>query len=198
MNKSAILFITAITAISLAGCRQTSIEVNQETANTNANSKTVSSVMANSDANLVNNAPENTQQVDHPTAIEVATNKVGKFVRTGKPGIETEEMKNAVKKGQYIPGPESSLISGDMNKQGQPVQTRKFTKDQTLDKVEIIALGETERKILVHLRNGKVLPLEQGKITDPMTASSYDLLKAVGIEPKVTPKTNNAKKEDQK
>ena len=192
MNKLAILFITAITALSLTSCWGTEIET--ETANANLNPNANSTVTANVSANEINNPNENTQSVKQTQLTEAQTNKIGNHVRTGEPGVDSKEMKKAEKNRQYIPAPENSLISNEMNNQGQPVQTRKFSGNPTLDKIEVIALGEKERKQLVYLKSGKVLPLEQGKISDPMTASSYDLLKAVGIGAKVPAQSSDEKK----
>ena len=193
MNKLIILFITAIIAVSLAGCWSATTETNTENANANADEKTVAdfSKETNVSVNVGNNSTGNTQTEDLPPTLQVQTNKVGNHIRTGKPGIDPPGMKNAEK--QYNTGLESSLISTEMNKDGNPVETRKFSNNPQLDKIEVTALGEKERKILVYLKNGKVLPLQQGKLTNPMVATSYEILKSVGIEVKAAPPTGNEK-----
>lgn len=198
MNKLVILFITAITALSLTGCWGTATETNTETADANLNPDANLSATTNIDVNVVNNPPENTQTTNQPPIIEVQTNKVGNHVRTGEPGVDSPEMKKAEKMRQYKLGPENSFISGEMNDKGEPVQTRQFGNHPTIKKVEVITYSETEKKMLVYLKNGKVLPLEPGKVTNPMTASSYDLLKAVGVEVKTPAQTTDDKKEEQK
>lgn len=204
MNKSVILFIIAVTTFSLTGCWGTTTETATNTDTETAAAKTEFNPNANmSDSgnvnvNSINNLPENSEQTNQQPLIQFQTNKVGNHIRTGKPGVDSPQMKQAEKNKDFIKGAENSLISGEMNNKGEPVQTRQFQSHPTLDKVEIITNSETDKKILVHLKNGKVLPLAPNKITNPMTASSYDLLKAVGIEVKSPPPSAEDKKEEQR
>lgn len=202
MNKLVILFVTAVTAITLTGCwsatTETNSETNAETANANLTPDANYPETANFDVNVVNNPPEGTQNVEQKPLMEVQTNKVGNHVRTGKPGIDPPGMKEAEKRQQYKLGNESSLISNVMNKEGHPVQTRKFGGNPQIDKVEIISIDAKQRKILVYLKNGKTLQMAEGKLADPMTASSYQILKAVDVEVIPAPMINTKKKEAQK
>lgn len=198
MNKIVILFITAVTALLLTGCWAAATETDTETANANLNPDANLSATTNIDVNVVNNPPENTQEVSQKPMIEVQTNKVGNHIRTGEPGVDSPEMKKGESVRQYKLGPENSFISGEMNDKGEPVQTRQFGNNPTIKKVEVITYSETQKKMLVYLKNGKVLPLEPGKVTDPMTASSYEILKAIGVEVKSPPPTANDKKEEQR
>lgn len=195
MNKIIILFVTATTVLLLTGCWATATET--ETANSNLNPNSNLSATTNTDAGVLNNSPENTQNINQKPIIDISGNKVGNHIRTGEPGVDSPEMKKAEQNKEYIKGPENSLISGEMNDKGEPVQTRRFKNHQTLDKVEIITYSETKKKIIVYLKNGKKLPLEPDRITNPMTASSFDLLKAVGVEAKTSPQTTGEKKKEQ-
>jgi hypothetical protein len=197
MNKSVILFITAIIAFSLTGCWGTTTETNTETANANLQPDANAVSLKNVDINTVNN-PQNTVNTNQQPMLEVQTNKVGNHIRTGEPGVDTEEFKKAETTRRFKLGPENSLISGEMNKDGNPVQRRKFSSHQMLDKVEVITYSADLQKQFVYLKDGKVLQIEPGKISNPMTASSYELLKAVGVELQTSPPTGNEKKDDQK
>lgn len=199
MNKLIILFITAIIAFSLTGCWGTATEtVNTETANANKKPDANLQTMGNYDINTAGNSPEttqvNTQEGNQNPGIQIQTNKVGNHVRSGVPGEDTEAMKRAAKNGQFLPAPENSFISNEMNKAGNPVQTRKFNGHPTIDRVEIITFGEKNNKRLLYLKDGKVLPLEEGNTINPMTASSYQLLTAVGIEVKSPPSESKKEK----
>lgn len=194
MNKSVILLITAVTAISLTGCWGTATETDSETANSAIIAQGNLSETTNIDVNVVNNPPENAQNIEPQPMVEIQTNKVGNHVRTGDPGEDPTGMKEAEKRRQYKLAAESSLISNEMNKDGNPVQTRQFGNNPILKKVEIISFSEKERKILVYLKDGKVLPMTQGKLPDPMVATSYQILKAVGVEPPAPPPTMSVEK----
>lgn len=194
MNRPIILFITAAIAVCLTACWGTVTEnVNTEIANSNKSVADLVNASANAEA--VNNSPSNPQNTNRPTTLDVQSNKVGKHVKSGKPGIDLPEMKKAENIGQTVPAPENSVVSNEMNIQGNPVQTRKFNDNPTIDKLEVITFGEKQTKQLLYLKNGRVLEIANGAVANPIQASSYTLLKAVGIELKNPETPNNIKKQ---
>lgn len=197
MNKSVILFITAIIALSLTGCWGTATETNTETTNANLQPDANAVSLQNVDINTVNDPPANAETTNKSPMLEIQSNKVGNHIRSGEPGVDSEEFKKAEKTRRFKLGPENSLISGEMNKDGNPVQRRKFSNNQLIDKIEVITYSADEQKQFLYLKDGKVLQIEP-KISNPMNASTYQLLQAVGIEQKTAPQTGNEKKEDQK
>lgn len=90
------------------------------------------------------------------------------------------------------PAPDDSEVSMEMNKAGQPVQTRIFKNHPVLLKVEKIYLGPKETKYTVHLKNGRVLPLEEGKLSDFLIAPPQDILAAVGVKNQASPADRDA------
>lgn len=199
MNKLVVLFITAMIALCLTACWGTPTEtVNTETKTENVNSNNTVADFANTGTNTnnaVNNSSANTQNTNIPAMFDVQSNKAGRQVKSGVPGKDMPEMKEAENNKQTIPAPENSVVSNEMNKQGNPVQTRKFNGNPAIDKLEVITLGEKQTKQLLYLKNGKVLEIPNGAVENPMFASSYTLLKAVGIDVKTPEQPNTPKKQ---
>lgn len=196
-NTIVLLFTTLILAL-LGGCGQAPETANVETPNLNlpANTDFSGNILTNVDPNVVNDPPASSGNENIAPFPEIQSNKVGNHVRTGEPGVDSDGIKQAQQNKQMLLGADNSFITGEMNKQGQPVQARTFVNHPLLAKVEVIALGENEKKQLVHLKDGRVLPLSEEKIKKPMAASSYDLLKAVGVE--YTAPAGTEKKEEPK
>lgn len=198
MKKPSTLFITAILTLFLTGCWGTATETNTETANANLTPDANAVSLQNVDINTVNDPSANVDPNAENPMLDIQTNKVGNHIKSGEPGVDTEEMKKAENTRRFKLAPENSLIYGEMNKDGNPVQIRKFSSHPTLERVEIIAYSADDRKQFVHLKDGKVLQIEPGKIVNPMTASTFELLKAVGIEVKTAPLTDEEKKKQEK
>ncbi len=75
------------------------------------------------------------------------------------------------------------------------VETRKFLEHPQLDKLERIIDGK-DIIFKIYLKNGKTFNLAQEKLKDYKTASAYDILKAVGVDPMKTDKPGGKTKED--
>lgn len=94
--------------------------------------------------------------------------------------------------------PDNSEISATMNSQNIPVETRIFKNNPMLAKVEKILTDVKNPEIKVYLKNGKVVDLPAGKISDTATASASDILTAAGVTPKSAPSKNLTKTEIEK
>ncbi len=79
--------------------------------------------------------------------------------------------------------PDNSEISTEMNKEGQPIETRVFNNNALLAKVERIYVSLDNPTIKIYLKNGKIVDLRQGKLDNILTASADEILKAAGITP---------------
>ena len=77
------------------------------------------------------------------------------------------------------PAPDNSEVSSVLT--NNLVQTRTFKNNPQLLKVEITTIvAENNRKVVkVYLKNGKVKELPEGKISDPLTETADNILKAV-------------------
>ncbi|MGI8639835.1 MAG: hypothetical protein ACR2MG_07760 [Pyrinomonadaceae bacterium] len=91
------------------------------------------------------------------------------------------------------PAPDNSEISTEMNKQGQPIETRTFKSNALLAKVERIYITLDNPTVKVYLKNGKIIDLPKGRIDNIFDASANEILKAVGIAP---PNENPPSKEN--
>lgn len=200
MNKSVILFISAIIALTLTGCwsAANTETANSETTNviTNADPRMTadSNIQINTDPSVVNDPPSNAVNSDKPMMSEIQSNKVGNHIRSGEPGIDPKDFKDALKNRITSPAPENSVVWGEMNKDGNAVQTRKFAKNPTIDKIEIITLGSNQKKQLLYLKSGKIIEIAEDKNVDLINGSSYQIFQAAGIEVKSAPQTTNEKK----
>jgi len=87
--------------------------------------------------------------------------------------------------------PDNSEISSTMNNQGIPIEIRTFKNNPMLAKVEKVFTDLKNPQIKVYLKNGKVVDLPSGKISNSSTASANEILTAVGV----ISKTASEKKE---
>ncbi len=81
------------------------------------------------------------------------------------------------------PAPDNSEITTEMNKQGQPIETRTFKSNPLLAKVERIYTTLDNPTVRVYLKDGKVINLPKGKIDNIFSASAQEILNAVGAAP---------------
>ncbi len=86
------------------------------------------------------------------------------------------------------PAPDNSEISSTMNN-NVPTEIRTFKNNPMLIKMEKIFVDVKKPQIKVYLKNGKVVNVPPGKISNSATASADEILSAAGIAPKpATPK----------
>ncbi len=77
--------------------------------------------------------------------------------------------------------PDNSEISTEMNKQGQPIETRTFKDHPSLVKVVRTYVTLENPQVKVYLKNGKVLDLPKGKIDNIFNVPADEILTAVGV-----------------
>jgi len=81
------------------------------------------------------------------------------------------------------PAPDNSEISSTMNN-NVPTEIRTFKNNPMLVKTEKIFVDLKNPQIKVYLKNGKVVNVPPGKISNSATASANEILSAAGIAPK--------------
>jgi hypothetical protein len=81
------------------------------------------------------------------------------------------------------PAPDNSEISSTMNN-NVPTEIRTFKNNPMLVKMERIFVDVKNPQIKVYLKNGKVVNVPPGKISNPATVSADEILSAAGIAPK--------------
>ncbi|CAN5746089.1 hypothetical protein BH24ACI1_BH24ACI1_28590 [soil metagenome] len=81
------------------------------------------------------------------------------------------------------PAPDNSEISSTMNN-NVPTEIRTFKNNPMLVKMERIFVDVKNPQIKVYLKNGKVVNVPPGKISNPATVSADEILSAAGVAPK--------------
>ena len=84
------------------------------------------------------------------------------------------------------PAPDNSEISSTMNN-NVPTEVRTFKNNPMLAKMERIFVDVKNPQIKVYLKNGKVVNVPSGKISNPATVSADEILSAAGIVRKPAP-----------
>ena len=84
------------------------------------------------------------------------------------------------------PAPDNSEISSTMNND-VPTEVRTFKNNPMLVKMERILVDVKNPQIKVYLKNGKVVNVPPGKISNPATVSADEILSAAGIVRKPAP-----------
>ena len=175
-----------------------------------SSASTVTNTTVNT-ADPVNNNPvknnnpinANVEAVGNFANVNVSTNDPFKNIKGGrfpnpnrKPG--GIDMKNVKVVTPTNPAPDNSVVSTSMNKQGEPVETRTFKNHPVLLKVEKIFVDIKNPNTRGYLKNGKVVELSPGKISDASTSPADEILQAVGGAPNITRQKNvPPKKEDE-
>ncbi|MCA1625982.1 MAG: hypothetical protein LC768_17075 [Acidobacteria bacterium] len=166
---------------------------------------TVTNTTANR-AKPVNNSQlvnANVETAGNSTNVNVPTNdpfknlKGGKFPNPNrKPG--GIDMKNVKVVTPTSSAPDNSVVSATMNTEGLPIETRAFKNHPILLKVEKIFVDIKNPNTRVFLKNGKVVDLPPGKISDASIAPADEILRAAGIAPKSAPQKDvSGKKENE-
>jgi len=192
-------FYLAIVSIFCVSCSSSpTVEKNANSAETNTNS----------------NSPNNSSraEMNQPNANVEARQTESNVVQILSPAVSKQNANSWEKKrgsGDENPepiaaiplttaAPDNSEISGTMNDQGVPIETRAFKNNPLLAKVEKIYTNANNPSIKVYLKNGKVINVPPDKIGNPSTASANEILVAVGAIPKPVPMKNEAKSEIEK
>ncbi len=84
------------------------------------------------------------------------------------------------------PAPDNSEISSEMNN-NVPTEIRTFKNNLMLIKMEKIFVDVKKPQIKVYLKNGKVVNVPPGKISNSATASADEILSAAGVASKPVP-----------
>ncbi len=84
------------------------------------------------------------------------------------------------------PAPDNSEISSTMNN-NVPTEIRTFKNNPMLIKMEKIFVDVKKPQIKVYLKNGKVVNVPPGKISNSATASADEILSAAGVASKPVP-----------
>lgn len=196
MNK---FLWTAIFLMFVSSCSPATSE-NSDTRNSNI---IIRNVSANNSVNQVPNA--NAQNSAKPTmeefmnannippvADDAANNANSPQLRSTNSLMDAMQKKGMGKRVNVAPidpnarrvltvAPDNSEISTEMNKQGQPVETRTFKDNPSLDKVVRTYITLENPQVKVYLKNGKILDLPKGKIDNPFNVPANEILTAVGV-----------------
>jgi len=95
-----------------------------------------------------------------------------------------------------VPAPENSSMVSTMDGSGVARQTRTFTGDPNIAKLERLtsAAGQTST---IYLKNGRAVRVPQGKITSVVTVTLAELRQLAGIKPPQPPRAvTDTKKSD--
>lgn len=93
--------------------------------------------------------------------------------------------------------PDGSEIMTTMNKEGHFVEIRRFPDHPDLEKLVRTIRSGKDIRFEVHLKNGKVHPLPEGKLENYRKASAGMILEAVGVKPTVVKRPPAATKEEE-
>lgn len=193
-------FYLAIVAIFLANCSSPPTvekKTNSAARNTNSESSDNSSLAQTNQPNT--NAEVRPPQTNVAQILSPAVSKQNADISEKKRAISGDKNPEPI---AAIPlttaAPDNSEISGTMNSQGVPIETRTFKNNPLLSKVEKIYTDANNPNTKVYLKNGKVINLPPGKIGNASTASASEILVAVGAIPKAAPSKNEAKSEIEK
>lgn len=93
--------------------------------------------------------------------------------------------------------PDNSFMEVTMSKEGHFVETRKFLDHPDLVKLVRIIKDKNDIQLKVHLKNGKVYDLAEGKLKNYRTVDAYSILAAVGVKPTVIDRSGGKSKQEQ-
>ncbi len=186
-------FYPAIVLIFFTSCSTSSIvKNNTNSSNTNLNNSNFAAV-AQPNSNIEVQPPANVVKIQSP-----AISKENADSWENKKGGSGERPAPIAAIPLTTAAPDNSEISGTMDNEGTPVETRTFKNNPLLAKVVKIYTDAKNPQVKIYLKNGKVLNLPPGKIGNPSTASANEILTAIGAIPKVVPQKNESKAEIEK
>jgi hypothetical protein len=177
----------AVFFIFLGGCSSSTIEtVGTTNSNTSDNSFVINSAAKSENINAADSTKteepinaDSSQSVlpQSPEFLDYKNKKGGKGKGVNVAPIDP----NATR--FLSPAPDNSEITTEMNKQGQPIETRTFKSNPLLAKVERIYTTMDNPTVRIYLKNGKIINLSKGKIDNIFSASAQEILNAVGAVP---------------
>ncbi len=165
----------AVFFIFLGGCSSSTTETVSPT-----NLNTADNSIANNSAAKPENINADSSQsvlLQNPEFLDYKNKKGGKGKGVNVAPIDP----NAAR--FLSPAPDNSEITTEMNKQGQPIETRTFKSNPLLAKVERIYITLDNPTVSVYLKDGKIINLPNGAIDNILTASAQEILNAVGTAP---------------
>ncbi len=179
---SAIIFIT----VSLIGgsCASSSENVNSSASNAGASPPFVERPQEG----LSNLSPSATNVNALPNESVGAVKNVNGMLIPANAKVEVIKPKPGKSELLERPAPFDSVVSIEMNGDGDVIERRTFKQHPSISKVEKLTKSATEFRYRVYLRNGKVLDLNRDAMENPLTASPDDILKASGLS-ETKPKT---------
>lgn len=121
-------------------------------------------------------------------------------VQKGEPVFDNAPKTNVPKtktESHYLsrPAPEDSFFKAEMTSEGMPIETRTFQSHPQILKVERLWITAQEKRLKVHLRNGKTVEADGSSFDQLNIAASSQILEAAGIKPAV-PVRNPGKSDD--
>jgi len=189
-------FYFVIILIFFISCSSSTVETNvnskSSTVETNVNSN-------NSDTAVVNQTNANVEVQADANSYPIQNMAVSKQnVRNwgAKKGRATDVAPIEAIPMAY-PAPDNSEISSTMNN-SVPTEIRTFKNNPMLVKMERIFVDVKNPQIKVYLKNGKVVNVPPGKISNPATASADEILSAAGVARKPATQKVEEKMEQKK
>lgn len=188
----------AIFCLFIGGCSQTTSE---NTVNLNSNNSIKNTNAANIPAQMQNTNVSNTTMEEFMNANNVppvpsadANSANSPSLRTADSLTEAMRKRGQGKRANTAPidpharqlltaASDNSEIYTEMNQKGQPVETRVFKDNASLDKVVRTYLTAENPQIKVYLKNGKVIDLPKDKIENIFNVSADEILSSVGAAP---------------
>lgn len=165
-----ILSLTPVALISACGSTSSNSNENGNVVVVNAN--------PSANSNVVPYVPPGSQNINSNIANAFNSNAVPSNPTTA-----------ANPKYMTYPAPDDSEYSTIMDKSGMPVETRVFRSDPQISKVVRTWLSVDEKKIVIYLRNGKVVNLPGSKIEDIKSVPVSTFYEAAGIKSATSPAT---------
>jgi hypothetical protein len=157
------------------------------------------------DANVNSNANANVTVVN---ANPPANSNIVPYVPPGSEGINANAFNaNAAAaqpaptpnaKYMTYPAPDNSEYSTVMDKNGMPVETRVFRSDPQIRKIVRTWLSVNDKKIAVHLKNGRVIDLPGNKFDEIKSVPVAEIYSAVGLKMPAPPAATRPGKTDGK
>lgn len=189
MNITVRIFLIIIISIAYTGCWGNTSETNPTTVNSNSS--------------IQNNSANTTVVASNGETMKPAFNGETKEVEKGFPvpvnaNITIATTSEAVKPTKESPAPDDSTYTADMNKKGQPVETRTFKSHPVLAKVEKITISPRDYVFKIYLKNGKIVESKSDDLKDFRVIAPINILEAIGMKPPPPPPNPDAPKKEDK
>lgn len=182
MNNNVRFILVFVICIFLNGCASSCGNAVVETnSNTEANKNVQVIIPKKADGvNLQADSNVNGKLLPYP-GLENTNGKVPNVDNTNIKKIDEKDIKKIVPTKKMADNSELSVRSEGASF----IETRQFSNDPQLDKVERIINGTTS-KFKVYLKNGKTFQLNEEKLKDYKNLSAAAILAAVGVKSEAT------------